>query len=479
PTRLKTGDGECCWIEVLDAPDSMILAGPPTPWTITRAEGGKHDTAETVIDLDAYAGSVTLELRYGTRNSGPSRVAEPVRRARTEHEWSGWAKGLTLPPVHTRLVERSAVLLKALTYGPSGALLAAATTSLPEQLGGVRNWDYRFCWPRDAALAATALIRLGSAGEAMRLAEWLVGVMDTLDSPERLRPLYTVTGQELPAEAEIGELAGYGGSRPVRVSNAAATQVQLDVFGPIADMLATLAESGVPVSPDYWRLTRAIVAAVEARWEEPDHGIWEIRGPKRHHVHSRLMCWHAVDRALVVHRAVAGSGNARWEKLRDTIAADVMEKGWHEHVSAFTVAYGHEEMDATALLIGLVGLVDVKDDRWVRTVQAVRRSLQRGRPPGPVTVLRYVEDDGLPGREGGFVICTTWLVEALITLGRVDEARAVLDSVAAQAGRTGTLTEQYDVPTASTLGNFPQAYSHLGFINAAVRLAAVQGGKQG
>ncbi len=459
-TRLSLGENH---VEVNDAPDPMVLVSPGVAWTLRRE--GQHDTAEGVVDLARAGGSVALELRYGTHNREPSVIPEPERRRLTEDQWTSWSGALRLPALHREVVRRSALMLKALTHGPTGALLAAGTTSLPEQAGGSRNWDYRFCWPRDAAMAATALLRLGSSGEAMRLAEWLVGVIDRLDSPERLRPLYGVAGEDLPPEAEITELRGYGESRPVRISNAAARQVQLDVFGPIADMLATMAEGGMPISPDYWRLTKAIVAAVEARWREPDHGIWEIRGPRRHHVHSRLMCWHAVDRSLTVHRAVLGRSNPEWERLRTRIADDVLANGWHETAGAFTTAYGVGDLDAAGLLMGLTGLLARDDPRWARTVEAVQRDLQRG-----ATLLRYRCDDGLPGREGGFLICACWLVESLATLGRMEEAERLLEGVISQAGRTGLLTEQFDDWTCTALGNLPQAYSHLGLINAVLRL---------
>jgi GH15 family glucan-1,4-alpha-glucosidase len=306
----------------------------------------------------------------------------------------------------------------------------------------------------------------------MRLAEWLVGIIDRLESPGRLRPLYSVAGEDLPPEAQINELRGYADSRPVRLSNAAAHQVQLDVFGPIADLLATMAERGVPISPDYWRLTKAIVAAVESRWREPDHGIWEVRGPRRHHVHSRLACWHAVDRSITVHRAVLGRSNAEWERLRGLIADDLLTNGFHERVGAFTAAYGVEDLDASALLVGLWGLLPANDPRWVKTVEAIECDLRRG-----ATLLRYRFDDGLPGREGGFIICAFWLVEALTTLGRIDQAKALLDAVLTQAGPTGVFTEQYDDWTATALGNLPQAYSHLGLISAVLRLEPLLSGQ--
>ena len=352
-------------------------------------------------------------------------------------------------------------------HGPTGAITAAGTTSLPEHLGGVRNWDYRHCWPRDAALAAAALMRLGNTGTAMRLLDWLLSVVDRCESPDRLRPIYTVTGADLGPEAEISSLSGYGDSRPVRIGNAAAQQVQLDVFGPIVDLVAMLAERGSPISPDHWRLTRAMVAAVEARWHEPDHGIWEIRGPTRHHVHSKCMCFLTIDRALVVHEAVMGKPNHAWTTLRDQIRADVLAHGFSDSAGAFVSHYGSTELDAAALYVGLTGLIDHRDPRWARTVDAIDAGLRRG----PI-VQRYLFDDGLPGPEGGFYICTGWLIEALLTLGRRHQALALFEQFAALAGPTGIFAEQYDATDHLALGNVPQAYSHLALINAAVALHA-------
>ena len=215
----------------------------------------------------------------------------------TDRFWASWASKLSFPHIKTKLVRRSALTLKALCFGPTGAIAAAATTSLPEHLGGVRNWDYRFCWLRDAAMSAAALVKLGSNDEAMQFLGWLLGVLREL-SPERLQPLYALTGEALGPEAEIGELPGYAASRPVRVGNAAARQVQLDVFGPIVELIALLSERDAPLSAEHWRLVEAMVQAVARRWREPDHGIWEIRKPGRHHVHSNLLCWATGDRAV-------------------------------------------------------------------------------------------------------------------------------------------------------------------------------------
>lgn len=459
-TRLVVRDGG---IEVEGSPDPVVLYSPGVAWRVV--ETGPHHTAEAEFELGERP--VMLELRHGTASLRAPVLAEADRRASSQRAWSGWAGALSLPPVHTDLVRRSALVIKALCHGPTGAIAAAATTSLPEQLGGVRNWDYRYCWPRDGALAAAALVRLGNTGHALKFLDWVLGVVDKCESPDRLRPIYTVGGGHLGPEGEISCLSGYGGSRPVRIGNAAANQVQLDVFAPIVDLAAMLVERGAPISPDHWRLVRAMVQAVEARWYEPDHGIWEIRGPRRHHVHSRVMCWHAVRRALLVEEAATGRHNADWQRLADEIAADILANGWDERLGAFTIAYGEPHADAATLWVGLSGLLPPDDPRFVGTVDRVIADLL----DGPV-VYRYQSDDGLPGREGGFLLCTAWLIESLVLIGRRDTARQLLDGYAALAGPTGLFAEEFDPRYGLALGNLAQAYSHLGFINAALAVSA-------
>lgn len=458
-TRLVVREGG---LEVDGCPDPIVLHAPGVVWTIT--EDGQHQTATAEIELTGPG--LVFELRYGVGNLRPGVLKEAERRKQTERFWSGWAGTLRLPPLLAPQVKRSALVLKALCHGPTGAIIAAGTMSLPAPLGGIRNWDYRYCWPRDACLAAAALIRLGNTGTAMKLLDWLVGVVDSLESPERLRPIYTVSGGHLAPEAELGTLAGYGNSRPVRVGNAAANQVQLDVFGPIVDVVALLSEAGAPITPQYWRLVEAMVRAVAARWEEPDHGIWELRTHKRHHVHTKVMCWHAVNRGMAVAEQMLGRSKPEWSALRDRIEADVLAHGWNAGVGAFTSAYGERSLDAATLQIGLTGLLPPDDPRFIGTVEAVSRELRSGD-----AVYRYRYDDGLPGLEGGFNLCTSWLIESLAVIGRRDEARAMLERYAALAGPTGLMSEQFDPETGLALGNFPQAYSHLGLINAAVRLS--------
>lgn len=460
PTRLRSVEHG---LEIDGWTDPVLLYAPGVSWRIT--EEGQHHTAFAEVNLDP-ARPLTLELRYGTASARPAVLPDAARRVGTHKFWAGWAGTLSIPPVRSDLVRRSALVLKALCHGPTGAIVAAGTTSLPEHLGGVRNWDYRYCWPRDAALAAGALVRLGNTGAAIKLLDWLIAVVEQCESPDRLRPIYTVSGHELGPEAEISELCGYGDSRPVRIGNAASNQVQIDVFGAIVDLVAVVAQAGAPITPEYWKLVQDMVAAVAQRWNEPDNGIWEVRMARRHHVHSKAMCWLAVDRAITVADLVTGRRRTDWELLRSAIAADVCNHGFDPDLRAFTTAYGEKTIDSSSLWVGLSGMLPPTDARFVSTVEAVERELRNG----PV-VYRYRFEDGLPGVEGAWVICATWLVESMLLVGRRTDAEELFEQVAALAGPTGLLTEEFDPRHGIALGNFPQAYSHLGIINAAVRLA--------
>jgi GH15 family glucan-1,4-alpha-glucosidase len=458
PTELRIEDGG---LSVEGGTDLIVLRAPGLNWNITKE--GPHQAAEAIVKLPDEP--LVLELRYGTGNLGPSAAAESARRQQTEAFWSRWGQSLSLPKLHTSPVRRSALVLKALSYGPTGGMAAAATTSLPEHAGGVRNWDYRYCWPRDAALASSALVRIGSTGPAMRFLDWLLGILDNTDDPHRLRPVYTVTGGHIPVEADITSLHGYRGSRPVRIGNAAAVQVQLDVFGPILDLIATLAERGTALSSEHWRLVEMLIDAVQKRWTEPDHGIWEVRTHKRHYVYSKIMCWQTVDRGLRV-AAYLGRKRPQWAELRQAIGDDVLKNGYSEKLRAFSGAYEFDELDAAALHVGLSGLLPPDDRRFISTVEQVQTQLRKG-----ATVLRYLYDDGLPGAEGGFHLCTAWLIESLALIGRRDEARSLFDEYIRLAGPTGLMSEESDPENAVPLGNFPQAYSHLGLINCAVLLS--------
>jgi trehalose 6-phosphate phosphatase len=456
PTQLEiVEDG----VLVRGVRQAILLRSPGVTWEIIH--DGPNETARAAVDLPD--GPLVLELVFDPANE-PT-CGEPDRRRSTAAHWSEWAAGLDLPPIATDAVLRSALTLKGLCHQPTGAMLAAATTSLPEVPGGVRNWDYRYCWPRDASLSACALVELGSHVEANALLGWIVERVAQLPGPEQLRPLYALSGDEFLAEAVLPTLNGYLGSRPVRIGNAADQQVQLDVFGPIVELAHRLARHGEPVTDDIWQLVRDMVAAVSRRWQEPDHGIWEERRPQRHHVHSKVMCWLAVDRAMKIGELTGRHVPTTWRPLRDLIVADVVLRGWNPDVEAFTIAYDEPELDAAALWIGLSGLLPAGDPRFVATVKAIERDLRKGS-----IVYRYRLDDGLPGDEGGFLICTAWLIEAYVLMGLHEDARTLFDRYVDLAGDTGLLSEEYEPSSNLMLGNHPQAYSHLGLINAALAL---------
>ncbi len=464
PTQIEIGSG--C-LEVIGAADLLILRSAGVDWLIE--DHGVHQSAVTEIDL--AQGPVTLHMSYGPESTGPespqARPTEPERREQTTRFWSDWANRLDLPDVEPELVRRSALTLKALCYGPTGAILAAATTSLPEFIGGVRNWDYRYCWIRDAAMSASALTRLGSGNEAIDLLDWLLGVIENNDvNPNQLSPLYTVEGQPLPPEETLEELAGYADSRPVRVGNEACVQLQLDVFGPVAELIHQIASADPALPVKYWQLLEDLVDAVEQRWMEPDQGMWEIRSAPRHHTHSKVMCWLTVDRAVRTGADIDGNERPDWVDLRERIRDDILANSWNDEVAAFTTAYDGTDLDASVLAIGLSGLVQPHDPRFAATVAAVDRSLRHNE-----TVYRYKHDDGISGAEGGFNLMTSWLIDAKILIGDLDGARSLFESYLSLAGPTGLIPEEVDPETGAGLGNHPQAYSHVGLINNACNLA--------
>ncbi|MGW0005711.1 trehalose-phosphatase [Nocardia grenadensis] len=447
--------------------DPVVLRAPGVQWQIHS--DGAHDTATAIVDPSDSP--IVLELRCGTHDLTPAATGEGERRRIAELYWKEWAATLDLPALKPDLMKRSALTLRGLVHAPSGSILAAATTSLPEDIGGVRNWDYRYCWLRDAALTASALVSLGSLGEAEQYLEWVHRVLETLPGPERLHPLYTIYGETLPPEAVIDQLPGYAGSRPVRVGNAANMQVQLDVFGPIVDLITSLAHAREKqgttdprkVLPDAdWELVHAMVSAVQRRWTEPDHGIWEIRGNPRHHVYSKVMGWLTIDRALTLAEKFDRTVDSDWAPLRETIAAEVKAKGWNDEVQSYTAAYDGTDLDAATLHIGLSGLIDPTDPRFAATVVATEAELRSGS-----TVYRYHHDDGLPGGEGGFHLCAAWLVEAYLLIGKRSDAEALFAQLVDVAGPTGLLSEEYDPVAERSLGNHPQAYSHLGLLRCA------------
>ncbi|MGQ0837098.1 trehalose-phosphatase [Actinokineospora sp.] len=451
-------------LRVLGTSDPIALRAPGVTWEISS--DGMHDSARAVVQVSTEQPAV-FELRCGTNELGPHAVSEVDRKARAGGYWSTWLDTLVLPPVEKELVARSALTLRGLCHSETGAIMAAATTSLPEEIGGIRNWDYRYCWLRDASMTAKALVSLGSTGEAEAFLGWVHGVLATLPGPERLHPLYTIAGTTLGPEAVIDTLPGYAGSRPVRVGNLANQQVQLDVFGPVVDLVAALSEARGKLTDDDWRMVCAMSEAVTRRWHEPDHGIWEERHRPRHHVYSKVMCWLTIDRAITLAETHGREAEPGWAPLRAEIADDVLTNGWNDEIKSFTTAYDGTDLDAATLLIGMVGLIDPTDERFQSTVTATEAELRSGS-----TVYRYHRDDGLPGDEGGFHICAAWMIEAYLLTGRRPEAEDLFAQIVDAAGPTGLLPEEYDPVAERSLGNHPQAYSHLGLIRCAQLLSA-------
>ncbi|MDJ0322041.1 trehalase-like domain-containing protein [Pseudarthrobacter sp. PS3-L1] len=451
-------------LHVMGTSDPIILTAPGVAFTITT--DGRHATATALVNLQD--GPVVLNMRCGDtepETADPANEAE--RRAAVVRHSREWVQGLEVPDVKPSLVRRSALVLRALVHEPTGAVLAAPTTSLPEGIGGTRNWDYRYCWLRDGSMTVDALVDLGSTREAEGFLSWLGRILESAPGPEWLHPLYSVTGAPLSTEAIIESLPGYAGSRPVRIGNAADHQVQLDVFGPVAGLIHNLSTAKGYVSDAHWDLLVQMASAVLTRWHEPDHGIWEARRAPRHHVYTKVMCWVTLDRALQTAAAQGRVPDPEWEVTAATIRDEVLREGWDEAASSYTVAYDSPDLDAAVLHIGLSGLLEPTDPRFLDTVTAVERELRVG-----PTVFRYRYDDGLPGLEGGFHICTTWLIEAYVMVGRIEEAWDLFDQLVTLFGPTGLLPEEYDPSTETHLGNHPQAYSHLGFIRCARLLDA-------
>jgi trehalose 6-phosphate phosphatase len=460
PVKLVRDNGG---LRVVGTSDPMALHSPGVDWEITS--DGMHDSARAVVTPNGEP--VLLELRCGTDDLSAHAVPEPERKSRANLYWQEWLATLTFPEVERELVARSALTLRGLCHSETGGIMAAATTSLPEEIGGVRNWDYRYCWLRDGALTAKALVSLGSNSEAEAFLNWVHGVLATVPGPERLHPLYTLAGTGLGPEAVIDTLPGYAGSRPVRIGNLANQQVQLDVFGPVVDLVAALSNARGKLTDDDWRMTCAMAEAVTRRWEEPDHGIWEERHRPRHHVYSKVMCWLTIDRAISLAETYGRQPHPEWHALRDKLAESVLTHGWNEEVQSFTTAYDGTDLDSASLFVGLSGLIDPTDERFAATVTAIEAELRSGS-----TVYRYHRDDGLPGNEGGFHLCAAWMIEAYLLCGRRTEAEDLFAQMVDCAGPTGLLPEEYDPIAERSLGNHPQAYSHLGLIRCAQLLSA-------
>ncbi len=391
--------------------------------------------------------------------------------------WRDWSRLTTgVSGEWDDLIQRSLLTLKALTYAPTGGIVAAPTTSLPEEIGGPRNWDYRYCWVRDATLTLEGLVELGHLEEARAWFRWLLRA--AAGNPDQLQIMYGVAGERRLPELELDWLPGYQSSQPVRVGNAASLQFQLDVFGELMEAIDMARVKGAETERAVWDLQRVLVEFVVSHWDEPDQGIWEMRGPPQRLVYSRVMAWVAMDRAVKSVELYGFEGPVeQWRKVRDTIHHQVCTQGYNAEIGAFTQAYGSKELDASLLLMPMTGFLPIEDPRVIGTIEAVQRDLMVDG-----FVLRYRNQsgvDGLPGDEGAFLPCTLWLVAGLAALGRTDEATEIFNRVVSVANDVGLFSEEYDTKRKRLVGNFPQAFTHVAFLNAARKLSAALGGGPG
>jgi GH15 family glucan-1,4-alpha-glucosidase len=447
-------------LRAISGPD-MVLLYSPVPLE------NRHRS--TCASFEVNEGeTLSFVLAHGPSHLEPPPAIDAAEAlAATERFWRDWVAHCAVCDGAEDAVRRSLITLKALTYAPTGGIVAAPTTSLPERIGGVRNWDYRYCWLRDATLTLLALMDGGFREEASAWREWLVRAV--AGSPEQMRIMYGIAGERRLLEWEIDWLPGYAASAPVRAGNAAAAQLQLDVYGEVMDALYQGCKAGLAMHDVAWDLQRALLGHLEKVWVHPDAGIWEVRGPPRHFTFSKVMCWVAFDRAI---KMVEGFGLPgpleRWRELRARIHADVCERGYSERRGTFVQSYGTDELDAALLLIPTTGFLPVDDPRVARTVEAIERELTVDG-----LVKRYVTHesvDGLPPGEGVFLACSFWLADVLCLQGRHDAAVKLFERLTGLANDVGLLSEEYDPVARRFLGNFPQAFSHVALINTALNL---------
>ena len=446
------------------------VAGPDAVWL--RGPIDLHgENRATVGDFTVSAGEyVPFVLTWRESWKANDRDLDAIEQINnTEAFWRGWITECTYQGRWAPAVRRSLITLKALTYDPTGGIVAAATTSLPEQIGGPRNWDYRYCWLRDASFTLQALLANGYDDEAVAWRDWLL--RSVAGDPADLQIMYSIKGARRITEWEPAWLAGYEKSAPVRIGNAASEQLQLDVWGEVLDCLHLSRQAGIAGGEDAWGLQKRLLEHLEGAWREPDNGLWEVRGDRQHFVHSKVLCWVAFDRMI---RAVEQFGQEgdldRWRNVRETIHAEICDRGFDTTRNTFTQYYGSAGLDASLLLIPRLGFLPPTDPRVVGTVDAIQRELVEDG-----FVLRYRNEaegagntDGLPGGEGAFLACSFWLADALHLIGRTDEAVQLVDRLVGLSNDTGLLAEEYDPVGKRQLGNTPQAFSHVALVNSAV-----------
>jgi GH15 family glucan-1,4-alpha-glucosidase len=460
------------WVRDIDG-HLRAIAGPDalSLWS-SVATYGKDLTTQSDFVLRPGERATFLLMWHPSHLDSPSPFDVTEALEQTTEWWHQWVGRCGYQGPWREQVVRSLITLKALTYAPTGGIVAAPTMALPESVGGVRNWDYRYCWLRDATYSLYALMIGGYTDEAIAWRNWLLRAV--AGDPSTLSIMYGIHGERRLPEMELPWLPGYEHSRPVRIGNAAATQLQLDVFGELMDALHLARRAGIPPDREAWSLQRTLIQHLESAWHEPDEGIWEVRGPRRHFTHSKVMAWVAFDRAVkAVERYDLEGSIDRWRLLRDEIHDQVCRRGFDEQRNTFTQYYGSPELDASLLMIPLVGFLPASDRRVVGTVRAIEQDLMWN---GLVRRYRPREDvDGLPGGEGAFVACTFWLADNYALQGRHDEARQLFERLLGLANELGLLSEQYDPTAGRQLGNFPQAFSHVMLINTARNLARAHG----
>ncbi|MFD5322082.1 glycoside hydrolase family 15 protein [Streptomyces sp. NPDC127098] len=461
------------WVHKVDD-RTVAVAGPDSVWLDTTADTyGKNLT--TYSDFTVAQGDrVAFTISWQPSHKQPPPVPQPeAALATTEEYWRDWVGQCTYHGPYREAVVRSLITLKALTYAPTGGIVAAPTTSLPEEIGGSRNWDYRFTWLRDAAITLSSLLRTGYHEEARAWREWLLRAV--AGDPENLQIMYSITGERELAEAELSWLPGYENSQPVRVGNGAAGQLQLDVYGEVTEALHLAHMTGLARNDHANVLQLKLIRYLEEHWDEPDEGIWEVRGPRRHFTHSKVMAWVAVDRTVkLIESGEVDGPLERWRDLRDAIHRDVCEKGYDKERNTFTQSYGSKELDASLLLIPQMGFLPPDDKRVIGTIEAIQRELSTL----DGFILRYPTNgeetgvDGLEGDEGAFLAVSFWLADDLAMIGRVEEARKLFEKLLALRNDVGLLAEEWDPRRMRQVGNFPQAFSHVPLIDTALRLTA-------